>query len=79
VLLAVIEERIMTTLSKSLLEVCVTGFVAGIIIDFGGFNLNPSWTVALPIGAIFFGLFLFSFMLEKEMVKFDEEEAEKFR
>lgn len=30
------------------------------------------------MGAVFFGLFLISFMLEKEMAKFDEEEAEKF-
>jgi hypothetical protein len=69
----------MTTLSKSLLVVSTTGFVAGIIIDFGGFNLNPSWTLALPTGAIFYGLFLISFMLEKEVAKFDEEEAGKLQ
>jgi len=57
----------------------MTGFVAGGIIDFGGFNLNPSWTVALPLGAVFFGLFLISFMLEKEMAGFDEEEAIKLK
>jgi hypothetical protein len=67
----------MTTLSKTLLVVSVTGFVAGSVIDFGGFNLNPSWTVALPLGAVSFGLFLISFMLEKEMVGFDEDEAKK--
>ena len=61
---------IMTALSKTLLSVSVTGFVAGSIIDFGGFNLNPVVTVALPLGAVFFGLFLISFMLEKEMAKF---------
>ncbi len=69
----------MTTLSKSLLVVSTTGFVAGIIIDSGGFNLNPSWTLALPMGAIFYGLFLISFMLEKEVAKFDEEEAGKLQ
>jgi hypothetical protein len=67
----------MTTLSKTLLAVSVTGLVVGSIIDFGGFNLNPSWTVAFPVGVVLFGLFLFSFMLEKEMAKFDEEEAGK--
>lgn len=69
---------IMTALSKTLLSVSVAGFVAGSIIDFGGLNLNPAWMVALPLGAVFFGLSLISFMLEKEMAKFDEEEAKKF-
>ena len=68
----------MTTLPEILLTASVTGFTAGSIIDFGGFNFNPSWTATLPMGAVFFGLFLISFMLEKEMAKFDEEEAEKF-
>jgi hypothetical protein len=69
----------MTTLSKSLLAVSVTGLVAGSDINFGGFNLNPAWTVVLPFGAVFYGLFLISFMLEKEVAKFDEEEAEELR
>jgi hypothetical protein len=67
----------MTTLSKTLLVVSVTGFVVESIIDFGGFNLNPAWMVALPVGVVCLGLFLFSFMLEKEMAKFDDEEAGK--
>ena len=67
----------MTTLSRALLVVSVTGFVAGIIIDFGGLNLNPAWEVALPIGAVFFGLSLISVMLEKEVAKFDEDEAKE--
>jgi hypothetical protein len=67
----------MTILSKTLLTVLVAAFVAGSIIDFGGFNLNPAWTVALPFGAVFFGLFLISFMLEKEVAKFDEDEAKE--
>jgi hypothetical protein len=69
----------MTTLSKTLLAVSVTGLVAGSVIDFGGFNLNPTWTVALPFGAVFYGLFLISFILEKEVAQFDEEEAEQLR
>jgi hypothetical protein len=70
---------VMTALSKILLTLSLTGFTAGSVIDFGGFNLNPSWTVALPLGAVFFGLFVISFMLEKEMAKFDEEEAKKLQ
>jgi hypothetical protein len=67
----------MTTLTKTLLAASIAGFIAGSIIDFGGLNLNPAWTVALPLGAVFFGLSLISFMLEKEMAKFDAEEALK--
>jgi hypothetical protein len=70
---------IMTTLSKIFLALSVTGFAAGSIIDFGEFNVIPALTVALPLGAVFFGLFLISFMLEKEMAKFDEEESMKLQ
>ncbi len=59
----------MTTLSKTLLTVTITGLVAGSIIDFGGFNVNPVWMAALPFGAVFYGLFLISFMLEKEVAR----------
>jgi len=69
----------MTTLSRTLLAVTVTGLVAGIIINFGGFNLDPAWDVALPFGAISYGLFMISFMLEKETEKFDEDEAKELQ
>jgi len=69
----------MTTLSKTLLAVTITGLAAGSIIDFGGFNLNPAWAAALPFGAVFYGLFLISFMLEKEVARFDEEEAKELQ
>jgi hypothetical protein len=67
----------MTKLSKILLAVSLAGFAAGGIIDFGGFKVIPAVTVALPLGAVFFGLALISYMMEKEMAKFDEEEAGK--
>jgi hypothetical protein len=69
----------MTTLPKTLLAVSVTGIATGSIINFGGLNLNSSWRVALPLGAVCFGLFLISFMLEKEIAGFDEEEARKWQ
>jgi hypothetical protein len=69
----------MTTLYKTLLAVSATGLVAGSIVDFGGFNLNPAWTVALPVGAIAYGLFLIAFMLEKEVAKFDADEAKELK
>jgi hypothetical protein len=69
----------MTTLSKILLSVSAAGFAAGSIIDFGGFNVIPALTAVLPLGAVFFGLFMISLMLEKEMAKFDAEEAMKLQ
>jgi|SRR5476651_1887362 hypothetical protein len=69
----------MTRLSKTLLTVAVTGIGAGGILDFGGFKLNPAWTVVLPFGAIAYGMFLISFMLEKEVAKFDEDEAKELK
>ena len=69
----------MTALSKTLLAVTVTGLVGGSVIDFGGFNLDPAWSVFLPFGAIAYGLFLISFMLEKEVAKFDEDAAAELR
>jgi hypothetical protein len=70
---------IMTTMSKTLLSVTVTGLVAGSIIDFGRLNLNPSWEVVLPFGAIAYGLFMISFMLEKEAAGFDEDEEKELQ
>jgi len=31
----------------------------------------------MPVGAIFFGLFLVTFMLQKEVARFDEEELRR--
>jgi hypothetical protein len=53
------------------------GFAAGGIIDFGGFSVIPEVTVALPLGAVCFGLSIISLMMEREMAKFDVEEAKK--
>ncbi len=55
------------------------GFVAGGIVDFDGFNVIPAMTVALPLGAIFFGMFVIALMMEKEMAKFDDEAAGKLQ
>jgi hypothetical protein len=65
----------MTALSKSLWVVAAAGIVAGSILDFGGFAINPSWTVVLPFGVVAFGFFLISFALETEAAKFDLDEA----
>lgn len=67
----------MTTMTKIFCAVSVTGFIIGSIVDFGGFETNPTLTVILPVGAIFLGVFLISLMLEKEVAKFDEEQRQR--
>jgi hypothetical protein len=65
----------MTILTKSLLVVSVAGIVVGSFLDFGGFTVNPSWTVVLPFGVIGYGFFLISLALGKESAKFDLDKA----
>jgi hypothetical protein len=67
----------MTNTTKTFLVISAIGFVAGGIVDFCGVAVNPVWTVALPTGAIFLGLFMISLVLEKEVAAFDAEEARK--
>lgn len=69
----------MTTLAKTLLVISATGFAVGSLIDFGGFNVIPAATVAMPLGAVFSGLFGISVMMEKEMAAYDEETARNAR
>ncbi len=69
----------MTTLSKNLLAVSVVGIVTGIIVDFGGLTFSPTWTVALPAGAILSELFIISLLLGKVTAEYDAEEARKMK
>lgn len=69
----------MIKLAKILASASVAGLVAGGIIDFGGLNVASVRPSALPLGAIFFGLALIAFKLEKEMAKFDAEAAAKLQ
>lgn len=68
----------MTTLTKVCLGISAAGFAAGSLIDFAGFSDNSASFIVLPLGAIFFGAFMISLVLEKEMAKFDAEQAENF-
>lgn len=65
----------MTKFTKALLVLCVADFAAGLLFVTGLVNVQavPGLYVALPAGAIFFGLFLISKMLEKETAAFDVE------
>ena len=64
----------MTRIPKALLAVSLTAFAVGSVVTFGSPDIPVGWTVAMPVGAIFFGLFLLTFMLQKEVASFDEEE-----
>ncbi len=59
----------MTTQTRILLAVSIGGFVLGAT---GAF-----WSVGMPVGAVFFGLFLISKLLEKEVARFDEEQRSR--
>lgn len=63
----------MTRLTKLFLGLSLAGFLAGGVIDARPGPVDPKWTVVLPLGAVFFGLFLIFLMLQKEMAAFDRE------
>lgn len=67
----------MTVLSKIFLICSATGLVAGGVVYYCDVTTNPAWTVLMPLGAVFFGVFLINFMLEKEMAAFDAEQSKK--
>ncbi|MEY2430060.1 MAG: hypothetical protein QOJ40_2945 [Verrucomicrobiota bacterium] len=69
----------MKKLPKFFLTVCLTALATGAVVCFSNINAHPSWAVAFPIGAIFYGLFLSAYMLQDEVERFDEEEAKKRR
>jgi len=65
---------IMTRIPKVLLAVSLTAFALGIVAVFGNPEIPVGWTVAMPLGAVGFGLFLVTFLLQKEVARFDEED-----
>ena len=63
----------MKKLPKLFLIVSAVSFAAGAAsLSIAG--IPAVWTVAVPLGAIFLGLFLIALMLQNEMARFDEEE-----
>lgn len=70
----------MTTLSKTLLIISAIGFAVGSVVAFGNIATNNvGLLMAMPLGAIAFGVFLISLMMEKEMKQFDHEVAERIQ
>jgi hypothetical protein len=64
----------MTRIPKVLLAVALTAFAIGSVVAFGSPEIPLGWTVAWPLGAVCFGLFLVTFLLQQEVARFDEEE-----
>jgi hypothetical protein len=61
--------------TKILLGLSIAGLALGLTFVTGLINVEHlvALYVALPVGAIFFGLFLISLMLERESAQFDRE------
>lgn len=60
-------------LPKLFLILSAVCFAAGAV-SLGLGNIPAAWTVGVPLGAVFLGLFLIALMLQNEMACFDEEE-----
>ena len=67
----------MTKTTKTLLALALGGTVAGLVFASGLIDVQEfsALYIALPLGAVFFGLFLISRMLEREAQLFDQEHA----
>ena len=66
----------MTKTTTNLLSASIACIIIGLAFVTGIVNVESTVAlyVALPLGAVFFGLFLISRMLEKEVVQYDEEQ-----
>jgi hypothetical protein len=64
----------MTRIPKVLLAVSLTAFAVGSVVDFDDPGIPVGWTVAMPLGAVCFGLFLVTLLLQREVALFDAEE-----
>jgi len=65
----------MSRTTKTLLVLSLVGLASGFAFVSGAVNVGEAVGLyaALPMGAIFFGLFLISKLLEKEVAKYDTE------
>lgn len=65
----------MTRLTKFCVATALAGLVVGLLVSFGVIDVgsHAAWYVALPVGAVFIGLSLTCYALEKEVARFDGE------
>lgn len=66
----------MTKLTKSLLVLSAANLVAGVVFTTNLIDVHNASVlyITLPTGAVFFGLFLISRLLEKEVLAYDAEQ-----
>lgn len=66
----------MKKLTKTLLVLSIAGFTLGILFAADVLKAGNAvgWYMTLPAGAICFGVFMISYMLEKEIALFDAEQ-----
>ena len=57
-----------------LLAGSLTAFAVESVAALGDPGIPVGWTVAIQLGAVGFGLFLVSFLLQQEVARFDEEQ-----
>lgn len=67
----------MTRWMKLLLGVAVALLLTGLIVSISDAALAAAWTVALPLGVIAMGMFMISWVIRKEVARFEEEERRK--
>ena len=67
----------MTRIPKVLLAVSLAAFAIGSVAAFGNPEIPAGWSVMIPLGAVCFGLFLVTFLLQTEVARFDEEERSR--
>lgn len=67
----------MSKITKVLLCAAVVGLVGGLLFVTGALDAHDvvAFYILLPAGAIFLGLFMISFALEKETALFDQEHS----
>ena len=64
----------MTKIPKVLLAVSLTALAVGGVAVSGNPEFPVGWAVTMPLGAVCLGLFLVTFLLQKEVARFDDEE-----
>ena len=67
----------MNRLSKSLIAACAIALVVGLYVSFTNESLPSYWTIALPLGAILYGLALIVVTFHSEAAKYDKERREE--
>ncbi len=67
----------MKTRQRLFLALALAGLAVGIPVTFWGVGASTLWTVALPLGAVFLGLYLVTLLLRNEVARFDAEQREE--